>query len=173
MTIEIDFRTAEPGDLDAVLRIYPLAFPDEDLVPLVKQLADCPDVYSLIAAKAERVVGHVAFTMCTLENDDRRFALLGPLAVDPKHVRQGIGSQLVHVGIEELHRRIVAAIFVLGDPAYYSRFGFSPEQSVQPPFPLHEEWAGAWQAVWSADRHLCKSAKLVVPSPWRNKSLWS
>jgi putative acetyltransferase len=51
---------------------------------------------------------------------------VAPLSVAPGHQRRGVGSALVM----ELLRRVGAAgwgfVLLLGDPAYYSRFGFEP-----------------------------------------------
>ncbi|MHB2263915.1 GNAT family N-acetyltransferase [Aliihoeflea sp. PC F10.4] len=51
--------------------------------------------------------------------------LLGPLAVDPDVKSAGIGSALMRHAIGEAHRLGHGAIILVGDPAYYERFGFT------------------------------------------------
>lgn len=79
---------------------------------------------SLVAMDDEKVVGHVAFSRVKISDGTRQWYGLGPLAVDPQFQRQGIGSALVRAGIEQLHALSAAGCVVLGDPAYYGRFGF-------------------------------------------------
>ena len=55
--------------------------------------------------------------------------LLGPLAVDPSLKNAGIGAALVHHAIGEARRLGHRAILLVGDPAYYGRFGFSAEKT--------------------------------------------
>ena len=45
---------------------------------------------------------------------------LAPLAVKPAHQKKGIAAALVQEGLE----RCGGYVVVLGDPAYYHRFGF-------------------------------------------------
>jgi putative acetyltransferase len=47
------------------------------------------------------------------------------LAVTPALQRRGIGSALVHSGLDSVTAQGFEAVFVLGHPAYYPRFGFS------------------------------------------------
>ena len=53
-----------------------------------------------------------------------KFVVLAPVAVLPKLQRRGIGSRLVQTGLVQVARMNADAVFVLGDPAYYGRFGF-------------------------------------------------
>ena len=53
--------------------------------------------------------------------------LLGPLAVDPARRRRGIGSALVRHALRAAAKGGHRAVLLAGDPAYYSRFGFSAE----------------------------------------------
>lgn len=55
-----------------------------------------------------------------------RYMALGPMGVHPKHQKRGIGTRLVQTGVDHLARLGVEAVFVLGHPEYYPRFGFTP-----------------------------------------------
>lgn len=60
---------------------------------------------------------------------------LGPVSVMPAHQRMGIGSALVRSGLRRLRERGAAGCVVLGDPAYYGRFGFAPAPGLIYPGP--------------------------------------
>lgn len=167
-------RGNTPADLTAIDSLYSAAFPDEDLLPLVRELlADSTNVLSLVAELDSELVGHVAFSMCTLAGTDAALALLAPLAVAPTAQRAGVGTALTNAGIELLRKDSAAAILVLGDPSYYSRFGFAPTTSVSPPFDLPAEYMGAWQLLelYPGASHL--SGRLQVPTQWRQPALWA
>ena len=61
--------------------------------------------------------------------DGRPALLLGPLAVDPSLKRAGIGKALMSHAISEAKRLGHKAILLVGDAAYYGRFGFSAEKT--------------------------------------------
>lgn len=154
--------------------MYPLAFPDEDLLPLVRDLLAEPNIVkSLVATVDNQVVGHVAFTACAVEGSDVNASLLAPLAVMPQWQRQGVGSALVNAGLRRLRDEGVVAVFVLGDPAYYSRLGFAPDGHVQPPYPLPAEWYSAWQSRYLGDTASAGTGKLAVPAQWLDPALWA
>ena len=78
--------------------------------------------------------------------------LLGPLAVAPQFKGAGIGSALMRHAIDEAARLEHGAVLLVGDAAYYARFGFSAEKSgaMSMPGPFEkarflglELWAGA------------------------------
>ncbi len=169
----LDVREARPGDRDAIMSLYPDAFPEEDLLALLGPLLDeTPGVLSLVAEEAGRIAGHAAFTPCRLETGEGAFALLGPLAVAPDRQRAGIGSLLVRQGLARLAGEGVTHVFVLGDPAYYGRFGFTEERGVKPPYPLPEDWRPAWQALAVTPGRAPPSGTLVLPPAWMEKSYW-
>ena len=85
---------------------------------------------SLVATDGSTVVGHILFSDLAVEVDGRPVAAvsLAPLAVLPERQRGGIGTRLVQAGLESLRaRQRAAAVIVLGEPAFYRRFGFSAE----------------------------------------------
>ena len=57
-------RNSTQGDLATIETLYPQAFPDEDLVPLVRDLLrDMSNVLSLVAEIDSQIVGHAAFRL--------------------------------------------------------------------------------------------------------------
>ena len=171
----IDIRQSAPGDVAAIEALYPDAFPDEDLLPLVRDLlGEEPAVLSLVGIVAGALAGHVIFTTCGVAGrTDTTVALLGPLAVAPARQRQGVGSAIVRVGLREMQKADMNRAYVLGDPAYYARFGFAPEDEVAPPYPLPKEWRGAWQSLSLNGSAPPLQGKLSVPRPWRHRALWA
>ncbi len=165
-------RKSVPGDVVALEALYPEAFPDEDLVPLVQDLLpDVDNVLSLVATVDSQLVGHVMFTRCGVS--DASAALLGPLAVSPAWQKQGIGSAIVRDGLRRMEEAGVDVVCVLGDPNYYQRFGFVPERSIAPPYPLPPEWNTAWQSLRTAASTMPLTGKLLLPQQWMNPSLWA
>lgn len=70
---------------------------------------------------------------------------LGPLSVHPAHQRRGIGSALVHALLGAACTLGEPVVVLLGDPAYYSRFGCAPARTlgIEAPDP---EWGDYFQA---------------------------
>ncbi len=82
---------------------------------------------SLVATVDGKVVGHLAFSPVSIAGTDLGWWGLGPLAVAPTRQRSGIGSALVRSGLRRLAERSVPGCVLLGDPAFYGRFGFAPQ----------------------------------------------
>lgn len=173
MSNPLDIRPSVAADVAALGRLYPQAFPDEDLLPLVRDLLrTTPAALSLVATLASRLVAHVIFTACALEGSRSQAALLGPLAVIPARQRQGIGSALVRDGCQRLRTAGVRHLYVLGSPAYYGRFGFRPESRVTPPYGLPPEWHDAWQSKPLGEADTDPSGMILLPAPWLEQRLW-
>ncbi len=179
MTQELEIHATTAADAAAIEAFYPRAFPDENLVPLVRELLREPEsLLSLTAVVAGDVAGHVIFTLCGLDtNPGVKVALLGPLAVVPEHHRQGIGGALIRAGVEKSGTLGAVAALVLGDPGYYGRFGFKAEHGVKPPYHLPDEqlppeWRGAWQSMPIGDGGPAPAGTIIVPAPWRHREMW-
>lgn len=86
---------------------------------------------SLVAVEDAVVVGHVAFSPVTIDGTQSKWFGLGPVAVEPHHQSSGIGSALIRRGLERLRSNGAAGCVVLGDPAYYSRFGFERDDALR------------------------------------------
>lgn len=166
-------RESTPDDNTCLDRLYAAAFPEEDLRPLVAGLLALETgVLSLAATMNGVLAGHGMVTTCTLDGPGTSVGLLGPLAVLPAYQRQGIGSALVRTCMQRVEVAGAGALCVLGDPAHYGRYGFARETRLLPPYPLAPAWRDAWQSITFTDAPLATGI-LVVPEPWRNRSLWS
>jgi putative acetyltransferase len=141
------FRVSTTGDLQSLERIYPAAFPDEDLLPVVRSLVTgSVDVLSLVAEDDGKVVGHVAFTICSVGDVSAGSfgsALRGPGSAQTRD-RQRAGSRGVQASAGTRDR---SRFWCSGIRAYYGRFGFAPERAIRAPYPMPVEWADAWQSV--------------------------
>lgn len=85
---------------------------------------------SLVCDIAGTVVGHIAFSPVKIAGEDMDWYGLGPLSVSPKWQRRGIGGALVREGLFQIKALGAQGCVVLGDPKYYARFGFLPEEGL-------------------------------------------
>ena len=162
----LDIRPVLPVDHGPVEGLYPLAFPGEDLAPLVQAMWGAPvPPLMLVADLAGSPIGHIAFSPCSVEA--QTVWLLGPLAIHPDHQGRGHGTALIRSGLD----RLEGVILVLGDPGYYGRHGFRAEAGIQPPYPIPQEWAPAWQSLRQPPTDPL-TGPLSVPAYWQNPALW-
>ncbi len=130
METEGTIRTEHAGELKTVQKITRSAFPTHTESRLVDAVWRAHDVVcSLLFQKDDAALGHLMLSKMRVSGDGEEItaAALGPVSVLPDCQRQGIGSQLIRAAIEHAREKDIAMIFVLGDPGYYSRFGFAPE----------------------------------------------
>jgi putative acetyltransferase len=119
-------RTEEAVDIPAITAVNRACFPTDAEANLVDALRAAGRLsISLVAVVDDKVVGHVAFSPVTTANGEAGLGL-GPLAVLEHHRCQGIGAGLVRSGLLACQTADYGWAVVLGDPAYYARFGFRP-----------------------------------------------
>ncbi len=120
-------RPEEPADGTAIRALLESAFGQKAEADLVERLRRDGEVVLALTAEDDPPVGHIVFSRLTLpESPSVRACALAPLAVSPSHQRQGIGSALVREGLRRLAESGTDLVVVLGEPAYYGRFGFTP-----------------------------------------------
>jgi putative acetyltransferase len=128
----LGIRDEHATDRPAIERLLTEAFGREDEAKIVARLRQDGDVVAALVAEYDgAVVGHVAFSRLTASLDGRALfaAALAPLAVAADMRRRGVGASLVAAGLEAARAAGAAAVFVVGDPAYYGRFGFSADSA--------------------------------------------
>lgn len=125
----MEIRPETLDDAPAVRRVNEVAFGHPDEADLVDRLRDRAGSYlAFVAVDEDEVIGHIAFTPVTVDPPGPAFSALGlaPMAVVPGRQRGGVGSALVREGLAACRAAGVDAVFVLGHPDYYPRFGFEP-----------------------------------------------
>ena len=169
----LTIRECRPDDLAWLESLYPAAFPEEDLLPLVRaMMKNSEALLSLVGEKEGVGAGHAVFTLGVIEETEQSIALLGPVAVDPGHQRSGIGSAIIREGLNRLKADGIEQVFVLGDTAYYGRLGFLAGAKVKPPYDLPVEWSDAWQYLVLADTDVDDDGRLSLPEFWMRPELW-
>jgi len=131
----------DPDDLRHILAVHLAAFGREDEAALVRRLRDDGDsVFELLAEVHGDIVGHIQFSPVRIAHgDDGRVVGLAPLAVRPDWQRQGVGHALLEQSLAAMRAAgDTHAVVVLGDPAYYTRFGFEPASR----HGLHDTYGG-------------------------------
>jgi putative acetyltransferase len=127
-TSTLILREEAAADRHAIDRLHQTAFDGRTEANLVKALCrEQAVVLSLVAEEDNRLVGHVLYSRVMIETgiDLVPGLALAPLAVEPARQRRGIGTHLVQEAQRRLAARGEGIVFVVGDPAYYGRFGFS------------------------------------------------
>lgn len=128
----------------------PGALPTEHQI--VSQLRNAGALHLYLVAEIDtKVVGHIAFSPVSLLSAPALNWLgLGPVSVLPGYQKQGIGAQLIRQGLAEAQKQPIDGIVLLGDPAYYQRFGFQADSrlvlpNVPPAYFLAYTWQDATQ----------------------------
>jgi putative acetyltransferase len=134
-------RLEQQSDIKDIRDINEKAFGQPQEANIIDNLRkNCEELLSMVAIDKEKIVGHILFSPVTIEREHGVLKGMGlaPMAVLPDLQRQGIGSQLVNMGIEQLRNTKCPFIIVLGHPEYYPRFGFEPASR----FGIKSQWEG-------------------------------
>ena len=117
-------RLEGSDDRAAAVEVERLAFGSDEEPAIVEVVRDLEGSFAIVAEEDGQVVGHVQFSRARV--GETPVVALGPIGVRPDRQGRGIGSRLVRSGLEEAAGRAEPALILLGDPAWYPRFGFEP-----------------------------------------------
>ncbi|MEO2215883.1 N-acetyltransferase [Chromobacterium vaccinii] len=128
MTIII--RNEQTADIGAIFTLTEAAFRDEAhsshteqfIVEALRRRGRLS--VSLVADEGGGIVGHVAVSPVAVSSGAAGWYGLGPISVAPERQKRGIGGQLMREALRLLREQGALGCVVLGDPAYYGRFGF-------------------------------------------------
>ena len=123
-------RAENKNDIEKIAQITAAAFKGKPYADgseplIIQRLREANALsLSLVAEVDGKVVGHAAFSVVTINGEEKGWYGLGPISVAPELQKQGIGSQLIRKGLSLLHERGARGCALEGDPNYYQRFGF-------------------------------------------------
>ncbi|MGD9805925.1 MAG: GNAT family N-acetyltransferase [Hyphomicrobiaceae bacterium] len=130
-------RPERPADIAAIRQVIATAFQDApysngkeaDIVDVLR--ASGALTVSLVAEDTGSVVGHVAFSPVIIDAQDVGWFGLGPVAVLVKMRRRGIAEALIKRGLARIKEVGARGCVVLGEPAFYGRFGFESDPDLR------------------------------------------
>lgn len=129
----VTIEPENPGQYHLIRLIHHAAFGQWQEADLVDGLRQSKALsLSLVAQAGGIALGHAALSPVKLDSSFFRKNWMGlaPVGVLKAYQKRGIGSALTQHIISEAQSRKIQAIFVLGDPTYYTRFGFVPVHSL-------------------------------------------
>lgn len=140
----ISIRPEAPCDHAAIHIVTEAAFRDHphsdgSEPAIIERLREDGDLaLSLVAVDGDQIVGHLAFSPVSISDGTTHWYGLGPVAVAPRLQNQGIGFRLVQRGLSEIRELGAHGVVLLGDPQYYTRFGFAHHPRLTCPGPPAE-----------------------------------
>jgi putative acetyltransferase len=150
MLLKLNIRPERTEDAATVRALVTAAFgADDDTADFVEAVRREAEVcLAEVAVAGGVIVGHTQWCAAPLTVDGRtvKGAYLTCLSAEPSAQRRGVGSRLVRSGLKRLAETGFEAASLLGDPAYYGRFGFSPELAVRIEAP-HRSRGRGFQAI--------------------------
>ena len=123
----IQVRSERVVDHEQVFALQTAAFGQSDEAELVSALrASTHPQLSLVAELEGELVGHIFFSPVHIESSVAvsSCVALGPVGVLPARQGCGVGSALIRAGLDRCAESGWQAVFLVGDPAFYARFGF-------------------------------------------------
>lgn len=131
-------RRLRPEDLDVVAALNTEAFGGTSEAAIVRRLhADEDALLSLVANRHDALVAHIEFFRILIDGQPSGVGL-GPMCVKPEVQGRGVGEALERMGLLIKAGRGESLVFVLGDPDFYGKTGFSAEAAA----PFRAPWSG-------------------------------
>lgn len=128
--MNIIIRDEQAEDIEAIEKLTKAAFQNAEHAShtehfIVNSLRDHGQLtISLVAIEDESIIGHIAISPVEISSGEIGWYGLGPISVHPNKQGCGVGSLLINKSLEKLKQLGAQGCVLLGDPNYYSRFGF-------------------------------------------------
>jgi putative acetyltransferase len=128
--MDADIRSERPADVEGIHAVTLAAFLDAPHTShtehiIVRELRRARHLtVSLVADFEGDIIGHVAISPVTISDGAQGWFGLGPVSVAPKYQGRGLGSRLVREALNRLQALGGNGCVLVGEPAYYGRFGF-------------------------------------------------
>lgn len=138
-------------------------------------IAETParDMRVFTAWENDILLGGVFFTRLTYENDSRTIFMMAPVAVATAHQGKGIGQRLITYGLDTLRQEGVHIAVTYGDPAFYSRIGFTAVSEADLPAPHKLQQPHGWIAQSLTKEPLTPvRGRAVCVAAFNDPALW-
>ena len=127
-------RQEKPSDFQDIYDLVKVGFQtaemsngtEQDYVIKLRDSGNYIPELALVAEENAKLIGHIMLTKTYVSCADSKIKalLLAPLCVAIEHRNLGIGSKLVVEGLKLAKNLGYTTVFVVGNPLFYSRFGF-------------------------------------------------
>lgn len=138
-TLEVE----QPADAAAVEALVTAAFGPGRFAKTAERLREgAAPVAAFVAREGGRLIGSVRLWPITVGGVPVLF--LGPIAVQAAERRSGVGGELVAACLAFARAAGAGGVLLVGEPPYFSRFGFVAAPEVQMPGPVYQRrvmWA--------------------------------
>lgn len=162
-------------DIDKILEVHRLAFGEAEgaeIAQLAKDFLDHPDTISISAERDGEIAGNVLFTPFVFkDHPSTKCYLLAPCGVSPEYQGHGVGKEIMETSIHHLKSIGADAVFVLGVPTFYPRYGFT-QTDKQTPYPDLLTATEAWMALELTPGTVEKLGGQTIAIPQFMQSHW-
>lgn len=113
--VKIAFQTSEYADGD-----------EHDYVNNLRKSSNYIPELALTIKDGIKIIGHIMLTKTTItrENETLDALLLSPVCTQLEYRNKGIASKLINHSLTVAKDKGFKAVFLVGEPEYYGRFGF-------------------------------------------------
>ena len=127
-----DYRTVETITREAFWNLFEPGCMEHTLVHVLRTSPVFIPELDFVAVANGQIIGNIMYTQAFIQLDaggKLPVIIIGPLTVHPSYQRMGVGRALIRHTAELAKAQGYTAIFLFGDPAYYSRNGFVPGET--------------------------------------------
>ncbi len=129
-------RREKPEEFSAIYDLVKAAFQtarvsdgkEQDFVNQLRSSGNYIPELALVAEENGKLIGHIMLTKTYISNNGNSLEtlLLAPVSVALEYRGRGIGSHLIKESFRLAKEQGYTSVVLVGDPAYYRRFGFKP-----------------------------------------------
>ena len=132
----LTIRPEQPADISPIREVVKQAFHHAEHTnqrehAIVDALREAKELYlSRVAERDGQMIGHIAVCRIHISHGQKGWFGIGPVSVIPEYQGKGGGSRLIQSTLEQLEESGAKGCVLVGDPAYYTRFGFKQVNSL-------------------------------------------
>ena len=127
-------RRETPDEFSQIYDLVKVAFQtakisngkEQDFVNQLRSSGNYIPELALVAEENDKLIGHIMLTKTYIVNKKNKYEtlLLAPLSVALEYRNKGVGSGLIREDFKLAAEMGYTSVLLVGDPAYYHRFGF-------------------------------------------------